>query len=248
MNCNIYYLTDDIGEPRYVGKTIKTLETRLKNHLATTKKYKSYKNNWINKVGKNQIEINLIEICDNINSNEREIYWISYFKYLGFKLTNCTDGGDGGTGKKHSEETKQKISNTKKNNITDDYRKKLSECHKGIRMSAKSKDKLSKRMIGNKYWLEKHTEETKQKISKAKLGKLSYIPNDETKKKISESLKGNIPVNKGKPMSEEQKLKLKEAWKSRRIYKVCTEETRKKISESMKGNTYRKDYLNKNKI
>jgi len=46
---------------------------------------------------------------------------------------------------------------------------------------------------------------------------ISAVSNEETNKKISETLKGNVPVNKGKPMSEEQKLKLKEAWISRKL-------------------------------
>ena len=37
----------------------------------------------------------------------------------------------------------------------------------------------------------------------------------ETRKKISETQKGRKPPNKGKPMSEAQKQKLKEAWKTR---------------------------------
>lgn len=40
---------------------------------------------------------------------------------------------------------------------------------------------------------------------------------EETKRKISEVQKGKIPVNKGKPMSQEQKEKLKEAWKHREL-------------------------------
>jgi hypothetical protein len=81
----------------------------------------------------------------------------------------------------------------------------------------------------------KHTEETKQKISKANKGKLH---SEESKKKISEfrkgkspgnkgmklkpltkehkeklsnNMKGNVPVNKGTPMSSDQKAKIAEA-------------------------------------
>ncbi len=54
-------------------------------------------------------------------------------------------------------------------------------------------------------------------MSEAQKGHKGHIPSEETKKKISETLKGNVPVNKGKPMSEEQKLKLKEAWIGRKL-------------------------------
>ena len=47
---------------------------------------------------------------------------------------------------------------------------------------------------------------------------------------MSESHKGQIPPNKGKPMSEEQKKKLSEINKG----KHHTEESKRKISESLK--------------
>ena len=49
--------------------------------------------------------------------------------------------------------------------------------------------------------------------------------------KISNSLKGHTPWNKGIPHSEEQKIKLKIARKGR----VYSDETRRKISNSNKG-------------
>jgi group I intron endonuclease len=217
LNCNIYYLTDDSEIPRYVGKTKGDIRKRLTTHLSTSRMLKTYKDKWINKVGRNKVKIILIEVCLYEHSNEREIFWISKFLEFGYKLTNATGGGDGGVGKKHSEETKKKISETKKTNMTDEYREKLSKCHMGIKMKENSLNILKKRMIGNKYWKDKHTEATKDKMSKSKKGKVSYIPNDETKSKISNSLKGNIPVNKGKPMSDEQKIKLKEAWVKRKL-------------------------------
>lgn len=55
----------------------------------------------------------------------------------------------------------------------------------------------------------RHSEESKQKMSKANIGK--------------------TPPNKGIPMSDEQKNKIREAKKH------ITEETRKKMSESRKG-------------
>jgi len=56
---------------------------------------------------------------------------------------------------------------------------------------------------------------------------------EETKKKISDSLKGHIPWNKGmkNPYSEEQLKRLSNSHKGNRQ----TEETKRKISEKMKG-------------
>lgn len=66
-------------------------------------------------------------------------------------------------GKHLSDETKHKISETKKNNITPEYRQKLSEIHKGKKLSEETKKKISeankRRIVSN---------EAKKKISEAK--------------------------------------------------------------------------------
>ena len=54
---------------------------------------------------------------------------------------------------------------------------------------------------------------------------------EKTKKKISDTLKGNIPWNKGKKMSQEQIEKLRKV----NLGKKLTEETKKKISKALKG-------------
>lgn len=61
-------------------------------------------------------------------------------------------------------------------------------------------------------------------------GKIS----DETRKKISESHKGMLSPNKGKPMSEEQKQKISKA-KTGKSNGPRSEETKRKISEANKG-------------
>lgn len=75
----------------------------------------------------------------------------------------------------------------------------------------------------------KHSEETKNKMSKVKKGKRHT---DEAKNKMSEAAKGRTPWNKGKkckPLSEEHKKKIGEASKN------MSKETRKKIGENSKG-------------
>jgi len=73
------------------------------------------------------------------------------------------------------------------------------------------------------------SEETKKRISRASKGRLHT---DEAKKKMSKTLKGKPAPNKGKKMSEEQKIKLRNAAKFR---PKISEETRKKMSISAKN-------------
>lgn len=70
---------------------------------------------------------------------------------------------------------------------------------------------------------QKHTEETKRKLSEAGKGRKH---SEETRKKISEA-------KKGKPRSEEAKKKISEARKGKKF----SEEHKRSISKSLKGNT-----------
>jgi|WetSurSiteA1Bulk_404760.scaffolds.fasta_scaffold04337_3 group I intron endonuclease len=82
------------------------------------------------------------------------------------------------------------------------------------------------------------TFETRRKISNSLKGNIPWnkgkteIYTDETKNKISNSLKGNIPWNKGKTgiYNEETKIKMGKS----NIGKKPTEESKKKKSESLK--------------
>lgn len=107
----IYSLSDPItGEVRYIGKTKNELHKRLSGHYKD--KSENYKTHWIASLKKRELKpsISIIEICTEENWEERERYWISFYKNQGSRLTNLTDGGEGlPRGYKHSKETIEKI-------------------------------------------------------------------------------------------------------------------------------------------
>jgi hypothetical protein len=219
------YLRED-RTPYYIGKG--------KDNRAYRRRYKGIK--------PPKDKSRIIFLKQNLTEEEafkHEVYMIAVFgrKDLGTGiLLNRTDGGEGGSGRIHSEETRRKVSEVLKGktlseetkrkmseakkgenhpnygkSLSEETRKKLSEVHKNI--SEETRRKMS----------EAHknpSEETKRKLSEAQTGK---IHSEETKRKISEA-------SKGRTHSEETKRKLSEASKGR----THSEETKRKLSEVRK--------------
>ena len=112
-----------------------------------------------------------------------ECYYIKYYDSYNHGY-NMTTGGDGMIGFKASEETKQKQSKLRQGNLNPFYGKHHSEETKNkLSESAKLRYTDKKNPFYNKH----HSEETKQKISKANTGKTNSV---ETRTKISKALKG----------------------------------------------------------
>lgn len=120
MITKIYTLssTRDCNNVRYIGKTIQPLKYRLNKHLfdAVELRLKRHVYNWVRKELNDgfQIIISQIDETDRQDWQIIEQYWISQFKSWGFKLTNITIGGAGYDGAPRSEETRRKISKSKK--------------------------------------------------------------------------------------------------------------------------------------
>jgi len=100
------------------------------------------------------------------------------------------------------------------------------------KMSDETKQKISYSTSGEKnpMYGKTHTEETKQNIREARVGKSL---SNETKQKISDSTSGEKNHNYGKNMSEETKQKLSVA----HCGKILSEETKQKLSKSRVGKT-----------
>jgi group I intron endonuclease len=129
----IYALIDPVTlEIRYIGKT-NNLIVRLNKHLKESKKNpKTHKQCWLNTLLLKNLKplLKILEECINDEWQEREKYWISLYD----NLTNLTEGGDNppshkglkrkenhkkallnaNLGKQKSQETKDKISNARK--------------------------------------------------------------------------------------------------------------------------------------
>ncbi len=184
-------------EIRYIGQTIQKLKRRLQKHIFDTNSkvkkhlHLNHKNAWIrgliirNTI--NELKIELIETTDIELLNEREVYWIAYYRNEGYDLTNCTTGGNQNT--KMSEETRKRIGESKKGN----------KFMVGKKHSDATKKLLSDMLKGENHPLfgTNRSDDTKKKIGDANKGekngmfgkKVEYNP--EVAEKISNALKNS---------------------------------------------------------
>jgi hypothetical protein len=128
---------------------------------------------------------------------------------------------------------------------TKESNKKISEFHKGKPKSEEHKEKIRQGNIGKKK--PPRTQEYKELMSKLKSGVNNPMYGkgctEERAQKIGKANKGRIPSNKGKPMSEEQKEKIRAAKKAN-PYKP-TEETRAKQAMAQTGKTHSQETKDK---
>jgi hypothetical protein len=184
----------------------------------------------------------ILAYCDNKNNMlDKETELIlkyntlepnGYNRYLpnrsyGFHMGGCH----------HSEESKRKMKERipwiKGKKMNDEFKRKNSESHKGQKVTEETRKKTSQTLKGRIF-----TEEHKNNLK----GK-SHPISDKQKSILSDFHKGKSPGNKGIPMSEEQKLKMKQAWIKRK------EKYGSKMSEEQKlkiKNTFKQKRENKN--
>lgn len=140
-------------------------------------------------------------------------------------------------GKHLSEETKRKISLSLKERIkSEEHRRSLSQALKGRVLPEETKRKISLALIDKS-----HTEEHKRKISLAQKGKVNI---------------GKTPWMKGKHHHEEVRRRLSKIHKNKQYspetqFKPghrCSKETLEKISQALKGRKFSEDHKQKIRI
>ena len=190
----VYLTTNVITNKKYIGQH---------SSSTFTEDYKGsgrYLCNAINKYGKENFKVELLEWCDTQEElNEREIYWINKYNAVeSNEFYNLAKGGEGiKKGSKLSKETRKRISNG----------------HKGLKFSKEHKQNISKALSGTNHYLfengDKLTEtqkkgleygrhlpaSPKQKQQLAEYRK-NVVVSDETKQKLSDNAKGRKYITK----------------------------------------------------
>lgn len=100
------------GAVRYVGKTVRYLHERHKQHIIESRRRRLPVNNWIRgQVQRGEtLAIRLLEyVPPGADWADRERHWIKHYREAGARLLNMTDGGEGLAGHRHSKEHREKI-------------------------------------------------------------------------------------------------------------------------------------------
>lgn len=155
--------------------------------LTSTKDRNKHWHNIVNKVGFKAIKV--VENEDEELILLAEIERIDQLRKLGYKLCNITDGGQGISGLKHSEESKRKMSESRKNIVphkhTDESKQKIRQANTGVVFTEERKEKIRQKALGRKM-----SEETKNKLR----GR-NFKHSEETLKRMCEIQK-NMPKQK----------------------------------------------------
>lgn len=223
----IYSITNKINNYRYIGKS-KNVTMRLSQHKSLLRNnHHRYRNGnlsllqkaW-NKYGEDAFEFKIIEFCEVDQLNEREQYWIEYYKCNHAKYRqgyNVTDGGDGAVSNQNVKGRIQ-VNNGEIQKMI--YPEEFPVYEKqgfvrGLLPQNIEKANLNRTILsGEDHWSYKKplSEEHKRKISESNKGKsaiwnIGKHPSEETRKKRSNSLKGRKPSENTIIKSKEAKQK-----------------------------------------
>jgi group I intron endonuclease len=177
----IYLVTNLVNGKQYVGKTVWPLLHRWSQHRSDARNnYDTYLCRAIRKYGEQNFKIAPL-VSDVEVESELNEFEVEYISVLGTKAPNgynLTNGADGSTGYKHSEESREKIREARKHQLfTDEYRQRMSVIKKGIPHTEEHKAKIGAAHKGKTL-----SRETRNKISVARNGK---NVSQETRNKIS---------------------------------------------------------------
>jgi group I intron endonuclease len=170
----IYKIKNNINNKIYIGLTTKDLSKRIAEHVSENR---SYIQKALNKYGIQSFNVSVIDSAESREILcEKERYWIQHYNCKVPNGYNLTDGGDGlvnpseivrkrisdtlkkkhlvtkgFTGRKHTEESKRKTSESCRKTLAfPEIRKKMSDAGKGRRLSGEHKLNISKGKKGKK--------------------------------------------------------------------------------------------------
>lgn len=198
MNSGIYKITCTANGKVYIGSAV-DFGNRKRQHfhaLRHNKHKNKHLQNAYNKYGEASFIFRVVEYCSPETLIEREQYYIDLYDVVnsGFNLNPLAGSS---LGIVRSEETRQRISESgigRKH--TDEAKQKISEAGKNRVVSQETREKIRKTLTGKK-----RPQETIDKMRAAMRGKMV----------------GELNPNYGKTISDEQKKRISETHKGKRL-------------------------------
>lgn len=217
MLTGIYKITCTTTGKIYFGKTSKPFCERWAAHRYDLKHpTKPHPNQHLqrawDKYGEENFIFEVVERCTVEELSNREQYYMDNVVNWGWDFNICRESTSGQLGRKHTEETKKKLSlalkgkpgPNKGKTFSIEYRKRLSDAHKGQRLGAGRKNDICGHLDlehGAKGMCQPCYDKQRRPPRKRK------PPSIEAREKMSIAHKGQVSPNKGKKASEETRSK-----------------------------------------
>lgn len=161
----IYLTTNKTNNKKYVG--FHSTNNLNDGYIGSGKILKKS----IKKYGRENFSFEILEFCNDRSWQKKEIYWIEELKSLIPDGYNITKGGQGSLGRKFSEESIKKISNSKRGQLSgiplsESHKNKIRLGNKGQIRSVETCKRIGESKRGNTWNRgRKHTEETRKNMS-----------------------------------------------------------------------------------
>jgi group I intron endonuclease len=200
----IYKITNIITNKCYIGETMQNPDRRFKNHMANIRRGGGCPalRDAVKKHGEENFKFEVLLTCPNEDRFRIEKEYIQNYNSMVPNGYNICDGGQGSSGFRHTEETKAKISKIVKKAFEDP--KRLEQFHESAKV----------------FWGKEENRKAQSNRLKASENVKNGIKNrvrnkdpgfyEESKKKVSESLKKYYSENKN-GISDATKKKIADA-------------------------------------
>lgn len=228
----IYKITNKITKKCYIGETKYNPEIRWRRHLQTINKNIGCPalKDAIKKYGADNFKFEVLIICFD---EDRYIYEKQYIKNFNSQVPNgynILEGGEGGgfIGKKHTEETKQKLSESLKKF----YEKSEERQKKSLSIKQAMKKVDMKKIIAN-------SENYKKAVEEGRVGGRVHKNNKDHK--LSEETKQKIRESVLKYYKENQKEKRQINIENHR--NIMANATGKKVNQYTTNNEFVREYI-----
>ncbi len=195
----IYLIENKLNGKKYIGQTIRTLEKRWDEHCKTSNGCTAL-NNAIKKYSQENFSVSVLIESENEKLDDLEVEYISKYNTLYPNGYNIQTGGT--KGKKHCEESRLRMSESKKGNKNPNFGKSRNE---------NTKLKISEAKSGGKhhFYGKQLTQEHKEKLSQKKSNELpmylNYIPAREKCYQAEGYVVSNHPNGKNKYFTSKKK-------------------------------------------